>query len=74
VLAGNRSVGFIGALFNSGSWGPYNTYLSRVEEIERAIGTDSRRVGRIAQRVYELEQERWEEELDSDLARASSIS
>jgi hypothetical protein len=43
--------------------------MSRVEEIERAIQElSAEEFARIAQRVHELEQERWDEEMDRDAA------
>lgn len=45
----------------------YNAYMSGVEEIERAIQELSDdEFARIAQRVHELEQERWDAEMDRD--------
>ena len=42
-------------------------YVSRVEEIERAIQELSPdEFARVAQRVYAIEQERWDAELDRD--------
>jgi hypothetical protein len=41
--------------------------MSRVEEIELAIQElSAEEFARIAQRVHELEQERWDEEMDRD--------
>jgi hypothetical protein len=41
--------------------------MSRVEEIERAIlGLDDTEFAQIAQRVHDIEQERWDRQLDRD--------
>jgi hypothetical protein len=41
--------------------------MSRVEEIERAIQElSAEEFARVAQRVHELEQERWDNEMDRD--------
>ena len=49
-------------------------YMSRVEEIERAIQELSAdEFARIAQRVHALEQERWDTELDHD-ARSGKLA
>ena len=47
----------------------YNRAMSRVDEIEQAIQALSpEEFTRVAQRVHELEQERWDRQLDKDAA------